>query len=204
MPKRDEHMCWVGGQTRVRRVGPAMGCRNCRRFNRKHKCGGRPDYKTAWVDYPVEECAVCNPSHPRGEFPEGPSPELPPEKKPPPPKAPEPARPKPKAIEARKNKAEAVRRKRKRRQLLCLAVAVQGAAKFGTLLKVCRGFGVDASARALMDDLRELTDEGWLAREKVSAGKRDPRAPGYLPKEVWEYQVNPAVVSKIGFEADEQ
>lgn len=178
----------------MKRVGSAMECTHCRRWKTRHKCGARPDYKTAWVDYPVEECAACNPLHPRGEFPEGPKEHR--ERTPKHAKEPEPAKSKSKAMDRRTKKATEVRRKRKRRQLLCIAVACEGAVRFRDMWRIYSEFGVAFSKRSLLVDLEEMVKEGWLMREKIPI-ERGPKSPKFMPTEVWEYRINTAVLAKL-------
>jgi hypothetical protein len=200
MAEQPTHWCWVAPRTRVKRVGSAMECFQCRRFKKKHKCGGRTDAKTATVPYPVEECAHCNPRHPRGTFPEGPSEKPPPQVKPKPPKEGEPGKDRPSARQRRADRLKLRKDKQQRLMLIVLAVS-RGAQLMTDVARVVHAFNPDVPSRTISAYLYELVNMKWLTREKETTPRTDV-TPGFIPKERWRYTVNPAIMARIEGETE--
>ncbi len=186
------HWCWVTARGRVKRLGPAMECRKCRSFTKRHKCGCVPDYKEAWKTYPVEDCVACVRS---GLEPaEGPSSTLVPQRKP---AAKEPAvgktpGSKTAAVERRLSRSELRTRRYRRKQLILLAVS-HGVDTAQELMRVMERFGVAISRRNLYDDLTELTISNWLVREKTERDK----SPQFQRDWSWSYTINPALLERM-------
>ena len=191
------HWCWVAGRQRVRRLGPAMECRQCRRFNKKHKCGYVPDYKAAWKEYPVEDCVACVRS---GTPPaEGPSATLVKQRKPSEkdPAAGKTTGSKTEAVKRRYTRSELRQRKGRRKQLILVAVS-HGLSTAAELMGVMERFDVTLSRRNLYDDLTELVNGKWLAREKTQRES----GPAFQRDWEWSYFINPTLVERLSDDDD--
>lgn len=191
MGRRETHWCWVSGRRRVQRLGPLLECFCCRRWDHKHKCGMVPDFKRAWKDWPVDDCASCNPVGTKGNLPEGPVMDLDPVKevldKP---RVPKTQVPRLKYV----SRMDKVRNKAKRKQVLLIA-ALQGATTTHQFGKVLADFGADqVGHRRVGEYLAELVEEHWLHREKVErpAAKKHSRV-----QMIWVYTPNEVVMEKI-------
>jgi hypothetical protein len=173
-----------------------MECIQCRSYSHKHKCGGRFDAVRAWLPYPVEECAVCNPPHQQGKFSEGPSQDLAPVKKPKAPKEPSMPKSKTAAVEKRATRRQMVDRKRKRKILIILTIS-HGIELAGDIRRVLVSFGVTVTSRSrtINEDLDVLCVERWIVREKVEY-KRTKKSQ-HLSAFQWRYFVNTGVTDKI-------
>lgn len=183
------HYCWVAARTRVKRLGPATDCAQCKRHRTKHKCGLVTDAKLAWKDYPVEDCAGCASEFDPGEFPEGP-------KRVPPVRAPSEKAPEGKLKtggEPRHSRQAKARAKAKRLRLLVLAVGT-GLHRTHELKKALTSLGVETHRQSLHADLQELVDERWLIRSEEA----NPTAPRWWTKKTrYRYEINPGLLARL-------
>lgn len=81
--------------------------------------------------------------------------------------------------------------------LLLLAIA-HGVETQKDLLRVLVSFGAEVTRRNLYDDLEELTNGLWLAREK----KPRENAPQFQRDWEWRYIINPRMLEKFTEEED--
>ena len=155
MGERDTHWCWVSGRTRVKRIGRADECPQCRRFANKHKCGMVRDSKQAWKPYPVTDCGSCMAS---GSVAEEPEMRLAPPKKP---------RPLAESKPTRKGtRMQRIQDKRKRKTLLVIA-SLMGVRLVKDYVKVLESFDAFLDRRLVASYLQELVAEKWLTVEYI-------------------------------------
>lgn len=175
-----------------------MECARCRKGKTRHKCGAIAESKLAWRNYPVEDCAACNPVRPQGEFPEPPR-DVPPVRAPtnvhigePPPKE--------KPPKEGPTRWEMARAKARRLRMLTTLVAL-GADTIGALVRGIERMGVDKPRRTLSQDLDELVKDRWLVRTRKARGGKVPK---WQRDWQWSYSINPAIVAATRSEDDEE
>jgi hypothetical protein len=191
MPVVHTHYCWVTPRQRVKRVGRAVDCHACHRWENKHRCGGRAVFSSALLDYGVQDCAVCDGRFEQGEFPTEVKPAtrvVRPRIR----KVKQPSWDRLSKIDRWRKRADCRATQRRRQTLIVLAVS-RGYVTVRQISQLLIRFGVKTFHRDLLKELYKLVGEHFLVMIRVEREKTRAYQSGYM----WHFQLNPAVEERL-------